>query len=481
MGSSSGSPAPREADQLSHPETPEEDAAIRPRPLPSLRTNSVARLMADLLGIGFAFVAATITARLLGPAGKGYYSSLVLLGGLLIQVFAAGLGEAAIVLAGRARVTLHDAASATMLAILPLGILAAGLFWATAGVVLGAPSSDDSYSIAAGSLLVGINVWYTTVVSFLVAQERVAVVALLSIVGNTITTAALLLLLAWAGLGVSGALLAGALGSCVTLVTAVVLLRRADVSLRPRWRKRYLPSAARLGAALQFSNVLVLLTARLDLILVYRLSTPAAAGSYSIALTIGALVGAAPIAISYAAFPRLAYVDDDEAQELTAQVFRMGIAAAVVSGIVLASVTPLAVPLIFGREYLDAVAPTLLLVPGGVLWSAQWLLCRAAAARGLPRPLVASFAVSFTVMTALDFVLIGPFGATGAAIASLVGPIFGLLTAVLLYRSHWHLSWRLLVPGFADVTAFAETAKHLVRQARRGQPFGGASRPPQEP
>lgn len=464
--SSPQTPPPGLADQLPGATRPVETAASVPRHAPSLRTNSVARLLADLLAIGFAFVAAAITARLLGPSGKGYYSTLLLLGGLMVQLFAAGLGEAAIVLTGRARASLRDAASTTMLAIFPLGAVAAAIFFAIGGLVVHSPTSDGNLAILVGSLLVGINVWYTTVVSFLVAQERVAVVALLSVVANTITTAALLLFLTWAGLGVPGALLAGVLGSGLALVAAILLLQRSDVSLRPRLTKGYLSAAARLGAGLQFSNVLVLLTARLDLVLVYRLGTPAAAGSYSIALTIGALVGAAPIAISYAAFPRLAFLNEDDAQDLTAQVFRMGIAAAVVGGVVLALITPFAIPLLFGYEYVDAVAPTLLLIPSGLLWSGQWLLCRAAAARGAAAPLVASFAISFVVMIFLDVLLIPPFSGVGAAIAALIGPVFGLLTALLFYRSQWRRNWRAFVPRLTDVGAFAKTARDMMRPAR---------------
>lgn len=427
---------------------------------PSLRNNSVARLASDLLGIVLALVAATITARLLGPAGKGYYSSLVLLGGLFVQIFSAGMGEAAIVLTGRGRTSLQVAASATSLAMMPLALAGGAIFFVTASLVLPAVTGEG-HAVLWAAMLVATNVLLTTSVCFLVAKEEVVTAAALSALAAGLTTVLLWILVAAIDLGVAGALAAGVLGSGVALVATILLVYGSGLSARPRWAGAYIRSAARFGAALQFSNLLVALTARLDLVLVYRLSTPSEAGNYSIALTIGALVGSIPIAVSYAAFPRLAALEDAEARTLTGQVFRIGVAGALIAGVILAAAAPIAIPLLFGRPYAGAVLPTLILIPGGVLWSAQWLLCRAAAARGAPKALLASFALSFGVMIALDFALIGPLGGVGAAVASLVAPCFGLTVAWILC-SRDGPNWHDLVPRWNDaVSLFANVRAML--------------------
>lgn len=445
-------------------EVPDQGLAPTPR-VASLRNNSAARLASDLLGVVFALVAATVAARLLGPAGKGYYSSLLLLGGLFIQCFGAGLGEAAIVLAGRGQATLPRAVSGTMVAILPLSVVAGLLFWVTATTVLHTTDPQGGAAVLLGSVLVTLNTCYTTIVSFLVARERVVAVAVLAILSNGSATVALWLLLGVGGGHVGLAVLGAVLGAAAGLVATMVVLRRAHISLRPALARDYLPAAFRLGVALQVSNLLVLLTARLDLILVYRFSGATAAGGYSIALTIGALVGSAPIAVSYAAFPRLATLDDRDARLLTLQVFRIGMAAAISAWVVLSVASPFVIPLVFGRAYTPAIVPTLILVPAGVLWSGQWLLCRASAARGVPRPLLVSFAVSFLTMVGLDLVLIGPFGAVGAAIAATVSPALGLAIAVRYYQGDgWELSG--FVPRAHDFVDFVETARGILTRGR---------------
>ena len=431
---------------------------------PSLRHNSFARLAADLLGLVFALVAATITARALGPSAKGYYSSLVLLGGLLLQIFSAGLGEAAIVLVGGGKSTLQQAASATAAAIAPLAVAGAGALYLTANLVF-PDRADDGSTILLAAAMVAVSVLYNTGVSFLVAEEKLIPVAGVAVLTAALSTALLWVFVGPLEMGTAGAMLGGVLASSVAVVTTVGLLARSGLSLRPRLALGYLRTAARFGATLQFSNLLVQLTARLDLVLVYRLSTPAEAGDYSIALTVGALVGAVPLALAYASFPRLALVGEEEARTLTAQVFRMGITAALLAAGVLALLTPVAVPLVFGSDYAGAIGPTLLLIPAGVLWSGQWLLCRAAAARGVTRPLLTSFAISFAIMVALDFVLIPPFAGTGAGVASMVASGVGLVLAAGHYRrQRW--DWRGFLPRWGDAQALGRYLRGMLSPGR---------------
>lgn len=449
-------------------------ASELPEARPSLRKNSLARLAADLLGIALALVAATVAARVLGLAGKGYYSSLVLLGGIFIQVFGAGLGEAAIVLAGRGHATLAAAVAGTMAAVVPLSLAAGLLFWLTATAALGRDEPPKGSAVVLASLLVVLTINYSTMVTFLVARERVVAVAMLSIASNGVATVALWILLAVQDRGVDGAILGALIGVTIGLWGTGWVLRGASISLRPSLARGYLGTAFRLGVALQVSNLLVLLTARLDLILVFRLSGPVTAGAYSVALTIGALVGSAPIAVSYASFPRLASLDDREARLLTLQVFRVGMAAAISAGVVLSLASPFAIPLAFGEEYRPAIVPTIILLPGGILWSGQWLLCRAAAARGTPRPLLVSFALSFVTMISLDVALIGSAGAVGAAAAAAIASLLGLLVALGYYRkAGWDL--RGFVPGPGDFRDFMATALAMVTRRRAvagGAPLG---------
>ncbi len=425
----------------------------------SLRTNSLALFGADLVSLALSLVAAVVTARILLPAGKGFYSSLIFLVGLLINCFSAGLGEAAIVTSGRRGFSLPTAAAGTMAAQLPLSLMGSLVCLVAGSRVLDATAGDRLEAVLVAAVVVGLMTTYNTVVSFLMAQERLVPYAALSVALSAVTTVTIWVLAA--PLKVTGAVLGSLLGAVVVLPAAALLVDRSGIPLRPRRVPGYLRRALPVGAAVQFSNLLILVAGRMDLLLVYRIGDPAMAGRYSVALTIGALVGSVPIALSHASFPRLARLEDPDARSLVASVFRGGMAAAAGVAIVLSLCTPIMVPIVFGSPYRDAIGPSVILLMGALPWSGQWLLARAAVACGMSRPLVTSFGLSVVAMVGLDLLLIPVWGLSGAALASAIASTLGFAVAALECR---HLGWRGgdFVPRLRDVFAVAA----VLRQSR---------------
>jgi O-antigen/teichoic acid export membrane protein len=284
-----------------------------------------------------------------------------------------------------------------------------------------------------------------------------------------------------AHLQTAGAMVASGLGCIAILLPLLVALKREGISLRPAWNSEYLRAAARFGSAVQLANLLVQMTGRLDLILVYRIAGSAAAGRYSVALTLGTLVGSIPMAIAFTSFPRLPKLPEAEARLLIASLFRVGVAASIMTSLVLAVASPFLIPLMFGAAYSDAVFPSLLLFPAGILWSGQWILCRANASRGAPRSLFVSFSLSFLIMIVLDLVLIESFGINGAATASFISSAAGFAVAVG-YRIRAGGGWRPLVPRLGDAARLVTTVREMVQAARnrgtRPSSAGARSAPP---
>jgi O-antigen/teichoic acid export membrane protein len=437
---------------------------------PSFRRNFAARFFADTYGLATSLVVTTITARVLGPSGRGYYASLTLLSVFLAQLFDAGLGEAAVVLSGRGRTDHRTAVSATVAVTLPLGVIGAVSFLLVGTVTLHVTTSNDELALILGAVLVLLNAWGNTLAWLLASRERLVTVAVVTVVSATVMMVSLYVLVAVARLGTAGAVLASVVGIAGSVVALTQILPREGISLRPSWNGSYLRAAARFGIAVQLSNLLVQMAGRLDLLFVYRIAGSSAAGLYSIALTIGILVSSIPMAIAYALFPRLPKLEKDEAEALTARLFRMGILAAITCAIGFLVVTPMILPLMFGPAYRGAIVPTFFLIAGGIPWSAQWLLCRAAAAREMPQPLFASFASSFAIMVVLDLVLIDPFGVVGAALASLTASVVGfLVAAVYCFREGW--SWRPFVPRVADISQLVATVRETARGLRNHGPL----------
>ncbi len=422
----------------------------------SLRRSSVARFLADSSGLVFGILGGVITARWLGPSGKGLFSSLTFLAALMMQAGSLGLGDAAIVLVGQRRATVQEAVSVTVALTLCSAVVSTVLFSLAAVVWF----RDDLDAVRSAILVAALSFpvsLFAYVLSFMLsARQRLVANSLVLGTISAATAFGLVVFVALVPLGIAGGTLAGAVGAGAGLVVAIVLLARAGLSVRPRWKGEYVRAALRYGVSVEASYLVTVMFLRVDLLFAYALAGSAAAGQYSVALTISSLVALLPIAMSHATFPRLAHVDAAEANELTARVCRYGVAAATIAAGVLGVVAPVAVPLLFGREFRPAVAPTLILLGGGVLWATQWILCRAAAARGRPGLLLRSFGLGLVVMAGLDYVLIPRIGITGAALSALAGPAAGLALALRGYHRSpwWDRPLAVFVPRWTDFRAF---------------------------
>ncbi len=448
-----------------------------PKP-PSLSRGSAARFIADASGLVFGIVSGVITARGLGPAGKGLFSSLTLIAGIVLWVCSLGLGDAAIVLVGQRKATIQQALSVTITASLALSVLGMALLWGASIVAFSSDWDEVRDAAILACFVLPVLVVSNDLGFLLSAQERVIAHSAVGATTAVMTSLGLILFVGLIPLSIAGGVLANGVGAGAGLVLAAWLLRRSGLSFRPRFDRKYLIAAVSYGFSVAVSYVVTIMFLRLDLLLTYVLAGSGPAGHYSVALALSALVGLLPLAISGATFPRLARVDEADANELTAQACRYGLAAALSAALLLLAAVPIALPLLFGRAFTPAIGPTLVLLPGSVLWSTQWLLSRAAAARGRTALLLRSFMLGLAVMCGMDYLLIPRLGITGAALSAVAGPAAGLLLCLFSYHRSpfWTLPLRRLLPRAGDFRAVVVQSLGLLPLRRPGPLEDGTSR-----
>jgi O-antigen/teichoic acid export membrane protein len=415
----------------------------------SLARYSAMRLVAYIGTVAMGFVYAVVTARWLGPADKGVLATLMFLAVILSQFACLGLGEAAIVLVARKRASLQEATSAIMGALMITSLVAAMVL----AVAAFANFSSDWNAVWAPIVVACAGVpafaYLTVLAQIANVQERFFATSLLLFAQGAIAAVTCVALIIVWPLAVLGAVLATVLGAAGGSAAILWLLKRKDFSLRPSWNWRFLRLALSYGIKVQASGPPPI-TDRADLLLVYVLGGQAAAGRYSVALTVGTFVGMVPLAVSHVSFPRLARLSAEDAHALTVRTCRYSLGAAVTIAAGLLVAVPIALPIVFGHPYAPAVVPALILLAAYALSSAQWVLGRAAAARGNAGILAWSFGANLAVMIGLDYLFIPKLGISGAAIAAVLGASIGLIVSLLPYRT----------PGrtFASLTEFLPTA-----------------------
>ena len=441
--------------------------------LPSLKRTSSFRLVSDGLVMAAGMTVSILTARLLGPAGKGSFAALLFVSGLAAQLVSFGLGDAAVILLGKRRWSLQETLSNTLAISGVAALIASAAFLVAARLLLPALWEADQRVVLVMMLLVPASLFQQVFAQVLNSQERVVATSVLIALSSITTAVGVWVLVDLLSAGIEGAAWAVLLPSLASALATLVLLRRTPLSLIPRWDSKYLRHALRYGPIIQMSSLMVLLTGRADLIVVYRLMDDAAAGRYSVALTIGALVGTAAVATSYAAFPRLAHLPETEAIALALRISRVSLAAATVTALVLTPIAWFGIPLVFGGDFSTAVPPTLILLGSGLISTPHWVISRAAAARGEPLVLFLSFAATVALMILLDFVFIPALGLNGASTAAVIAGLGGLVVCLRLFKKRVDPTLAFSEafprgPDFAELFQLVSSLKRKVSSRRAG-------------
>jgi O-antigen/teichoic acid export membrane protein len=372
--------------------------------------------------LGCTFVATLLLARNGGPAVVGTYALLHLLPALVGSILSSGLPVSIpYFLAGPDRDDRRLPLTLVTMAVVG-GAAGAGL-WIAAAPFIGAqlfPKLSLTLVMLAGGAVLSRLVTMTAKSCSQGSDD-------LRGANRVIFTEEFMFLPAYAllwslGVGGYGIVVAGLL----LADTATASLAWARLVQRGFFRQPGRPSlqlarrVASYGLRAQVGGVITQLNLRLDFVIVNVLTSPAVLGVYAIASKFAELLRIPAVALTYVLYPQ--YARDGPA-----------LAAAKVRGampkvglLFAGAIVPLwlaagfAIPGIYGSEFKSAVTPAQIILVGLVLTGVSGVIT--AYLYGIGRPGINSLGmgVGLVATVALDILLIPPFGAEGAAVASAV-------------------------------------------------------------
>jgi O-antigen/teichoic acid export membrane protein len=384
-------------------------------------------------------LATLVVARSGGPAAVGVYVLLRVLPSLIGVVSAAGLpGSVAFFLAGPHRDDRR----------LPLTLVSIALTGGTAGAVLWVAASPLLGRFLFPDLPSGL----VMLAAVLVLTRAVVATAKSCSQGShdlpganrVIFTEEFMFLPAY------GVVLATGARGFTAVVLGLILADLATLSLA--WgrliRRRFFERAMRpsrqlsrtiisYGMRAQVGGVISLMNLRLDFILLSLLTGPALLGVYAVASKFAELVHVLGLSLTYVLYPRFAREGRAEA---TASARKLIPKAGLLTA---AAVVPLwlsagfVIPHFYGSAFAPAIVPAQIILLGLTLDGVGGVIT--AFLYGTGRPGLNSWAmgVGLAATLALDFVLIPPYGATGAAVASAVAYV---TSAVALVGFFWWMT-----------------------------------------
>jgi O-antigen/teichoic acid export membrane protein len=241
-------------------------------------------------------------------------------------------------------------------------------------------------------------------------------------------------ILAVAGsLTATSALAALVVGAATSAGYGLVLVAR-EVPLRLGLDSKVLRSFFKFGIRGYAANLMMLLSYRLDALIVNGLRGVTSLGYYSVATAMAETLTYGAVGFALILFPQVSSVERREADRITPVVCRNAVFMTLIGAVVMFVVSRQLILFVFGSGMTPALLPLWLLLPGIVSLAPTRVI--ASYLSGIGKPIyttyIAAGAVILTVI--LDLLLIPPFGISGAAAASSIVYTCTAVASVVVFK-----------------------------------------------
>ena len=361
-----------------------------------------------------------LVTRVTGAHGRGIYTLASSVAILAAMITALGISWAAIYYIGQRLFPLADVASTLLTA----SMAAAGV--AMVGIAAAYLLFQNTYfhevSPTQALLMLALTAFLqlaTTTSSIVLGTNRPLHYAAITMIQVVVALVIQVILAVAGSLTATSALVALVVGAATSAGYGLVLVGR-EVPLRLGLDSKVLRSFFNFGIRGYAANLMMLLSYRLDALIVNGLRGVTSLGYYSVATAMAETLTYGAVGFALVLFPQVASVERKEADRITPAVCRNAVFMTLIGALVLFVVSRQLILFVFGAGMTPALQPLWLLLPGIVSLAAVRVI--SSYLSGIGKPIYTTYiAAGAAILTiVLDLLLIPPYGINGAAAASTI-------------------------------------------------------------
>lgn len=392
-----------------------------------------------------------ITARYLGPHGKGLLTLILLIPMLSISFGRMGIGHGVNYYASKVSPTKLVVNSFVLCLIISLA-----LFFATLLLVF---ALKDVFfkEISEKTLIVICStvpffLFYDYLPSVLQGLFKINKRNFLISVQPAVYLILLLVLVVVVRLGLWGAVIAWIIALFLSVAVSFMFVFKeiqiSEIGLDMSFMKNLLS----FGMKSHIGNILKRLSYRGDILIVSYFLDPIAVGFYSVAVNVAEIIWKFPEAVGIVLLPHVAQMNKKEAKSFTPQVCRIVLFPVMIACFMIFLFNKVIIILAFGYEFLPSSSALLILLPGILSFTVWKIIVNDLIAQGYPTRYSLSSGIALVTMLLLDIWLIPKFGINGAALASSIAYLAATVSIIIFYHQITRNSVKeLLVPVKKDL------------------------------
>ena len=425
------------------------------------------------------FITSIIIARGLGPEVRGDYALFVLSVMLIATLGSLGAGLGSTYYVGKRKYDVRVLLGNSQFLVLVVSGLTAAVL-AGIGLALEPRAFVEGRSFWLYAFAIPVMLEFVLVTAILLGSERFLALNL-----SAVSQALLLVIgiaVLWIGdwISIFSALSVWILSYAAGTALALASVGFGQLSLKRAVRAdmRVLKEQVRFGLPGQAGNTLTRLNYRMDQYIVRAFRSRADVGIYAVAAGLAEAVWWIANAVSMALLPRLTRMGSERAGEVTPVACRNTLLMSLLAAGGLAAVAPVAVEVLFGKDFGPAVRPIFWLLPGIVALSGTKVLASYFFSQARLTVVSMVSLLSLVATLAFDFLLIPKFGISGAAAASSIAYSVSFAVALFFYQQMSRNSaWSCVFPRVTDIELYLNVVRRL-RGMRAPAAADGTAAPP---
>jgi O-antigen/teichoic acid export membrane protein len=398
-------------------------------PLPA---RSISGTMAARVGVlAGGLVSGIVTARALGPSGRGQYFAVTTAAAILAQLATLGMTSSNVFLGARDRTRIKPLLMNSFALAAGVGVLS-GCIVAVFGSFLAASIGIPRSMLWAVSVLSAATLLWTLATTLLVAAERFDAMNTWQLVNTLVAVVAIVACAALHGSPAQFAF-AASIAAVVTALGASLSVASQPGGGPLRCSLALVRQGLGFSARAYFVLVLGYLLQRSGATLLVASGSPTEVGQYSVASQVVDVLLIIPGSVALVLYPRLVRRSED----LWPQVRRTAMLTtlSMVALCVIAALTaPVILPAVFGRDFATSAATLWGLLPGVVALSIVAVLSQYLVARAFPAVIVAAWGAGLALAVISGVPLIHSYGAIGAAASQSCGAALVCVLLVAIAR-----------------------------------------------
>ncbi len=378
-------------------------------------------------------VIGVILSRVLGAAGFGLYSSLIVVPVIVVGFTQLGIRRSTIYHIGKKDVDENNLASALIL----LWFYTSALSIIICGLVFffSANQPYDPLMVVLVLLTIPLLLMNLFAGGIFFGKEEISRANVIN-AGPALLTLVLTVLFVWLmKLSVLGAFIAIAVANFLMFFFVYhTLIGEYRYKITWKYHEPLMKSMIKLGLVNAVSIFVMQLNYRIDVLMLKKLSSLEQVGFYSLATQIAEQIWHIPHAIEAIVLSRSANTDNDDSLTRTvASIFRISMIFGVLVSVIMFYITPFFIPLIFGKEFASSVPMIQAILPGVLILVGFRILNSRLTGKGKPEVAIYCFVPALVINFIANIFLIPKFGGMGAVWSTNVSYVLGSVAFLFFY------------------------------------------------